>query len=61
MIYMKIYNLVVVENGNDICLGNDVTSIEVKDDELVFVHDNNEQEGVYPLNDADSVIIKVNR
>ena len=58
---MMNFNLVVVEDGHEVCLGDDVTSIEVKDDKLVFVYDNNEREDVYALDHAESVIIEVNR
>ena len=54
-------NLVVVEDGHDICLGNDVTDIEIKNNVLVFVYDNGEQEGVYLLDRAESVRIWINR
>ncbi len=58
---MKNLNLIVVEDGKNHCLGNDVTSVEIKDNELVFVYDNDEQEGVYALDNTDSVIIRINR
>ena len=52
----------VVENGNVVCLGTDVTSIEVKNDKLVFVYDNNEREDVYALLDTtEQVIIQIDR
>lgn len=54
-------NLMVVEDGHDICLGNDVTSVEIKKNELVFVYDNGEQEGVYLLDRADLIRIEINR
>lgn len=59
---MKNLQLMVVENGNVVCLGTDVTSVEVKDNNLVFVYDNDEREGVYALLDTtEQVIIQINR
>ena len=58
---MKNFNLVVVENEKGVCLANDVTKIEIKDNELVFVYDNDECEGVYALDYTDSVVIRINR
>lgn len=58
---MKKLNLVVVEDGMRNCLGNDVTSVEVKDDELTFVYDNDERVDIYSLEHIDEIIIKIGR
>ena len=58
---MTNFNLVVVENGNEVCLANDATNIEVNDKELVFVYENGECEDVFALDHTDSVIITINR
>lgn len=58
---MKNLQLMVVENGNVVCLGTDVTSLEIKNNNLVFVYDNNEREDVYTLDTTESVIIQINR
>lgn len=58
---MTKFNLVVVENEKNLCLGNDVTDINIKDDELVFVYENGECEDVYSIDNVDSIIIRVNR
>ena len=61
VIYMKNFNVVVVENGNDICFGNDVSAVEIKDNELVCAYDDGEREEVYNLDHAKSVIVEINR
>jgi hypothetical protein len=58
---MRKLNLVVVEDGMRNCLGNDVTSVEVKDDELTFVYDNDERVDIYSLEHIDEIIIKIDR
>ena len=58
---MKNFNLVVVENGNEICLASDATDVKVKNDELTFICDDGACEDVYPLYTTESVIIRINR
>ena len=58
---MVSFDLVVIEHGNEICLANDVTHIEIDGKELVFVYENGEYEDVYALDHTESVIIKINR
>ena len=58
---MTNFNLVVVENGNEICLANDATSIEIKNDKLVFVCDDGGCEDNFSLDRTDEIIIQINR
>jgi hypothetical protein len=61
VIEMTNFNLVIVENGNEICLANDVTSIEIDNNKLVYVCENGGCEDVFALDNTDSVIVEINR
>ena len=41
--------------------GNDVSAVEIKDNELVCAYDDGEREEVYNLDHAKSVIVEINR
>lgn len=58
---MTKFNLVIVENERNLCLGNDVTDISITDNELAYVYENGECEDIYSLDNVESIIIKVGR
>lgn len=58
---MRNFNLTVVEDGQSVCLGDDVKSIKIDDTALTYVCEDGACEDVYPLDRAETVIVQIGR